>query len=83
MKPTTHEKASWAKRLRDDHAFQWFMQEIKDEQAATFLNPASSQENRDAAHEIIRALHQIEQRLDNAEGSLKFEQKRDQHRAHD
>lgn len=83
MTPTKAERAAHAKRLREDEAFQSFMQEVRDAQTATFLNPASSQEDRETAHQMIRAIHLINQRIGKAEADWKIEQKKDQHRAND
>ena len=76
-------RALQAKRLREDEAFVSFVAEIRDDQASIFLNPASSTEDRETAHQIIRAIHQIEQRLKSAETDLRIEQKKVQHRGND
>lgn len=83
MKPEIVKRASDAKRLREDEAFATFMQEVRNEQIAVFLNPAASTEDREAAHQMVQAIHQIELRLKSAEDALRFEQQKDQHRASD
>lgn len=83
MNPEIVKRASDAKRLREDEAFVSFVQEVKDAQIATFLNPASSPEDREKAHHQVQAINQIELRLKSAEDALRFEQKKDQHRAND
>lgn len=83
MKPTIEQRASQASRLRDDEAFVSFVQEVKDAQAAVFLNPASSAEDREAAHQMIRAIHAIEERLAKAENDWKIQQRKGQHRGND
>lgn len=79
----TELRALQAKRLRDDEAFVSFVAEVRDAQAAIFLNPASSDEDRASAHHIVRAIHQIEQRLKAAETALQIVQRKGQHRASD
>lgn len=76
-------RALQAKRLQEDEAFVSFVAEVRDAQAAIFLNPVSSDEDRASAHHIVRAIHQIEQRLKSAATALKFEQKKGQHRGSD
>lgn len=83
MDPKVNERAAQAKRLREDEAFVSFVQEVRDAQASVFLDPASSSEAREAAHQMVRAIHQIELRLAKAENDLRFEQKKDQHRGSD
>ena len=78
------ERASRAKRLRDDEAFQEFMEHIRAEQVAVFLNIAATETDREKAHGMIRALAAIEGTLDAAIGAETYEQKRKgQHRAND
>lgn len=76
-------RALQAKRLRGDEAFVSFVAEVRDDQAAIFLNPGSSSEDREKAHQMIRAIHQIEQKLKAAEANLLIEQKKGQHRGSD
>lgn len=83
MKPEIVKRASDAKRLREDEAFATFVQEVRNEQIAVFLNPATSSEDREKAHQMVQAIHQIELRLKSAEDALRFEQQKDQHRAND
>ncbi|MFN7002177.1 MAG: hypothetical protein ACK4NW_01960 [Roseinatronobacter sp.] len=77
------QRALQAKRLREDEAFVSFVAEVRDAQTAIFLNPASSDEDRASAHHIVRAIHQIEQKLKSAETDLLIEQKKGQHRGSD
>lgn len=83
MNPETVKRASDAKRLREDEAFISFVQEVRDAQIVVFLNPASSSEDREVAHQMVQAINQIELRLKSAEDALRFEQQKDQHRADD
>lgn len=83
MTYTPAERASHAKRLREDDAFVSFVQEVRSEQVATFLNPATSTEDREAAHQIVRAINRIEQRMAKAESDWMIQQKKDQHRGSD
>lgn len=60
-------KADEARRLKNDSAFSAFMQEVRDDQIKVFTDStASDVEAREAAHGIIRALNQIEMKLDAA-----------------
>ena len=78
------ERASRAKRLRDDKAFQEFMEDVRSQQVAVFLKIAASPEAREEAHAIVRALSTIEGTLDAAVSAETYEQKRKgQHRGND
>ncbi len=78
------ERASRAKRLRDDEAFQEFMEDVRSRQVDVFLNIAATVEAREEAHAIVRALSQIEGTLDAAMSAETYEQKRKgQHRGND
>ena len=60
-------KADEARRLKADTAFMSFVQEVRDDQIKVFTTSvASDVEAREAAHGIIRALNQIEMKLDAA-----------------
>lgn len=60
-------KADEARRLKSDSAFSAFLQEVRDDQIKVFTTSvASDVEAREAAHGIIRALNQIEMKLDAA-----------------
>lgn len=60
-------KADEARRLKNDSAFSAFMQDVRDDQIKVFTDStASDVEAREAAHGIIRALNQIEMKLDAA-----------------
>ena len=66
-------QADEAKRLKNDTAFQQFMQDVRDVQISTFTSSlASDVEAREEAHAIIRALNQIEVQLDAAIAAEKF-----------
>jgi len=59
--------AEEAKRLKNDTAFEQFMQDVRDVQMSVFANSAASEvEQREEAHAILRALNQIEMQLDAA-----------------
>jgi len=59
--------AEEAKRLKNDTAFQQFVQDVRDSQMLAFANSASHDvEKREEAHAIIRALNLIEVQLDAA-----------------
>lgn len=60
-------KADEARRLRNDTAFSTFVQEVRDDQVRVFMTSgASDVEAREEAHGIVRALEQIEMKLDAA-----------------
>jgi hypothetical protein len=80
----TSERAFRAKRLRDDEGFNEFMEAVRAEQVAVFLDIAAPPEARERAHGIIRALAAIEGTLAAAIGAETVEQKRKgQHRGSD
>ena len=60
-------QADEAKRLKNDTAFQQFVQDVRDVQISIFSNSAAKEiEQREEAHAIMRALNQIEMQLDAA-----------------
>lgn len=60
-------QADEAKRLKNDTAFQQFVQDVRDVQLSIFANSAAQEvEQREEAHAIMRALNQIEMQLDAA-----------------
>jgi hypothetical protein len=60
-------QADEAKRLKNDTAFQQFVQDVRDVQISIFSNSAAEETKlREEAHAIMRALNQIEMQLDAA-----------------
>lgn len=60
-------QADEAKRLKNDTAFQQFVQDVRDVQISVFSNSAAPDvEQREEAHAIMRALNQIEMQLEAA-----------------
>ncbi len=60
-------QADEAKRLKNDTAFQQFVQDGRDVQLSIFANSTAKEiEQREEAHAIMRALNQIEMQLDAA-----------------
>jgi hypothetical protein len=60
-------QADEAKRLKNDTAFQQFVQDVRDVQLSIFANSTAKEiEQREEAHAIMRALNQIEMQLDAA-----------------
>jgi len=60
-------QADDAKRLKNDTAFQQFVQDVRDVQISIFTNTTAQEvEQREEAHAIMRALNQIEMQLDAA-----------------
>lgn len=79
----TVERGVAAERLKGDETFQDVIQSVKDAQVSVFLNPASSQEDREKAHDVIHALSEIEREVDRRINDKAFEEKKDQHRVSD
>ena len=60
-------QADDARRLKNDTAFQQFVQDVRDVQISIFTNSTAQEvEQREEAHAIMRALNQIEMQLDAA-----------------
>jgi hypothetical protein len=60
-------QADEANRLKNDTAFQQFVQDVRDVQISIFTNTTAQEiEQREEAHAIMRALNQIEMQLDAA-----------------
>ena len=60
-------QADEAKRLKNDTAFQQFVQDVRDVQISVVSNSTAKEiEQREEAHAIMRALNQIEMQLDAA-----------------
>jgi hypothetical protein len=60
-------QAEEAKRLKNDTAFQQFIQDVREDQMRIFANSAAQDvERREEAHAILRALNLIEVNLDAA-----------------
>lgn len=54
------DKASKVKRLQNDPVFQEVFEAVKMLQVSIFMNPNSTVEDRDEAHDIVRALSKVE-----------------------
>lgn len=60
-------KAEEARRLKEDTAFQDFMQNVRDDQIRIFTTSGATDiELREEAHAILRALEQLQSKLDAA-----------------
>ena len=60
-------EADEARRLKNDTAFQQFVQNVREDQMSVFANSAAADVAvREEAHAILRALNQIEVNLDAA-----------------
>ena len=60
-------KAEEARRLKEDTAFQDFMQDVRDDQIRIFTTSGATDiELREEAHAILRALEQLQSKLDAA-----------------
>ena len=60
-------KAEEARRLKEDTAFQDFMQDVRDDQIRIFTTSGAADiELREEAHAILRALEQLQSKLDAA-----------------
>lgn len=63
-------QAQEARRLKNDTAFQQFLQDVRDLQISIFTNSTAQDiEVREEAHAVLRALTQIEMQLDAAIGA--------------
>jgi hypothetical protein len=60
------EKASRLKRLNDDPIFKEVIEAVKMLQVSIFTDPNSTTEDRDNAHDIIRALSTIDDYINTA-----------------
>lgn len=74
------ERSDAALRLKNDETFQDVCKEVRDAQTRVFLNPDSSQEDREEAHVIIRALGAIDRAIGARIGGGKIALKKGQHR---
>jgi len=73
MTTETRIKADEARRLKADSAFSAFVQEVRDDQIKVFASSgAADVAVREEAHAIMRALNQIEIKLDAATTAEKF-----------
>ena len=54
------DKASKLRQLQNDPVFQEVIHGIREKQIAEFLNPEISKESLERAHDVIRAIDQIE-----------------------
>lgn len=75
---TRASKASAADKLRNNKAFQDFMQEVEDNQVKVFVTPDAKPEAIAEAHSIIRALSLIKGRLNVARLAQKIADKKAQ-----
>ena len=74
-------RSSRAKALLNDPTYNDTVEELKAEQVGIFLNQGSTVEERESAHEVIRALAKIEARLNSYITDEKLLKKqKDQHR---
>lgn len=78
-----HDIAEAARRFKGDETYKSLIQSIKDAQVSVFLSPSSTQEARDGAHEIIRALGKLDNEIDARIADSSMQKKKDQHRAND
>lgn len=58
------DRASKVRQLRNSEAYTDIVDEIRQEQVNVFLNPSSSIEDREVAHNMVCALEKIERRFD-------------------
>lgn len=69
-------KATRAVRLRDNKAFQEFVDEVLEDQRLVLMNAASTQEQLEQAHGIVKAISLITAKLKTAESDARMEEKR-------
>jgi len=78
------EKATLAKRLRADEAFQLFMEEVREDAIAAFTHSASHEsEKREEAHAILRGLSNLDGAIASAINAKAVNDKKGQDRGHD
>ena len=77
------EKARAAERLRDDDLFREVIDRVRGRQIKTFLNDRSTQDEREQAHVLIRAISAIEGELKSIIDAGTVAKKKDQHRGSD
>ena len=65
----TKELANGVRRLRGDAVVCEIYKQINDEITKTFFNPRSTPEELKAAHDLVRAFNQIENRLNTILGN--------------
>ena len=64
------ERAMRLKNLGNDPAFQELIEDVKQEQAAVFLKPTSSDSELAEAHAVIRGIDKLESRIRRATNDL-------------
>ena len=67
------ERAARARRLQDNTDFQEFLRDTRADQVAVFLRAASTPDEREDAHAVVRALSKLEGTLDTAVSAETFE----------
>ena len=72
----TSEKANRAEALRASKWFEEFAGDVREDQLKVFANTASTQDERDKAHDILCGLDEINQRMASAVMAAKIERKR-------
>ena len=79
-----NEKATCAKRLRDDEAFQTLISEVRDTAISRFLTSgAPNVDAREQAHSLIRAINEIDNVLQSWADAKTVADKKGQHRGSD
>jgi hypothetical protein len=63
-------KAHRYANLGNDPVFRELLRDVRGEQASTFLRPSSSSDEREDAHAVVRALAQLERRIQSAKNTL-------------
>ena len=73
----TIERGKQAEMLQKNDTFRDVIEAIRASKAEVFLNPDSSQEDRESAHEIIRALAEIDGELNTRILDAAFEEEKE------
>lgn len=74
-------KATRAVRLRDNKAFQEFVDEVLEDQRTVLMDAHSDTDAREQAHAIVRAISAITAKLKTAESDARIEEKRQRKRS--
>lgn len=77
------ERAAEARALSANAALQNVIADIREDAVQVFLNTSSTVEQREAAHDRVRAVQTILDAIQARVDAEKIEQKRDQHRGND
>lgn len=76
-------RAAEARSLLDNAVFTAILSEIQEDAVSAFLRPTATPAELEAAHEDVRLIEKITNRLQSRLDAEKFADKKDQHRGND